>query len=56
VLDENKVLMPIFAGFGEWMLSIFELDVFGSATAQENIPPTTSSLDAPVQSPVSSQQ
>lgn len=32
-LDENKVVMPIFSGFGEWMLSIFELDVFGVPAA-----------------------
>lgn len=39
MLDENKVLMPIFAGFGERMLSVFELDIFGAATAvPENTP------------------
>lgn len=28
--------MPVFSGFGEWMLSIFELDVFGAPA--ESVP------------------
>lgn len=27
IIDEDKILLPIFAGLWAWMLSIFELDV-----------------------------
>ena len=35
VIDEDKILMPIFAGLGAWMLSIFELDTTGSDGSQK---------------------
>lgn len=36
VIDEDKILLPIFAGIGAWMLSIFELDIRSWSSKQES--------------------
>lgn len=40
VIDHNKILLPFFAWFGEWILSIFDLDLEDSGPSGKAVTKT----------------